>query len=428
MTTLSAAVIGAGSQGRVHGLGYVAAPGVRLVALADVNQAAGEALAGELGVPRTYQDYHKLLEADQPDIVSVCTPPAFHREVVRAAVAAGVRAIHCEEPIALSYGDALKMAVPAADAGVQLTFNLQRRFEAVQRFAREQIEAGEIGDVVTIEGYCPNLPDWGAHILDLIPFHRGDAAPSWVMGQIDVTVDRYIYGALAETASLTQIAWPDGVRAVVSTGREPHTPVLNLENNLGLLIQGTRSRTDLCGARCLVRRFGKEDLVLESPFDTDSANWDRASTRRSSRAPARPSATWPMPCGSAALPSSTPHTGCAAPNSFSRPTRAAGPGAGSHCRWTGSTTPCSAGARKATGARSAKHTAPTESSPRDAKTGEALPARRPYPHRTPRCRRRRRFQGATGLITIHPSNVLAPASGRPDDPDRLLRASAGEGN
>ncbi|TKA12156.1 Gfo/Idh/MocA family protein [Actinacidiphila oryziradicis] len=275
MTTLSAAVIGAGSQGRVHGLGLVAAPDVRLVALADVNQAAGEALAAELGVPRTYQDYHELLEADQPDIVSICTPPVFHLDVVRAAVAAGVRAVHCEKPIALSYGDALEMAVLAADAGVQLTFNLQRRFEAVQRFAREQIMAGEIGDVVTIEGYCPNLPDWGAHILDLILFHRGDAAPSWVMGQIDVTVDRYIYGALAETASLTQIAWPDGVRAVVSTGREPHTPVLNLENNLGLLIQGTRGRVDLRGARCRVRRFGKEDLVLDSPFDTDSANWDR---------------------------------------------------------------------------------------------------------------------------------------------------------
>jgi predicted dehydrogenase len=275
MGSVSAAVIGAGSQGRVHGLGYLAAPGVSLVALADVDAAAAERLAVELAAPRVHRDYRELLKTDRPEIVSVCTPPALHLEVVKAAVAAGVRAIHCEKPIALSYGDALEMAALTAEAGVQLTFNLQRRFEPVQGYGRELIAQGEIGEVVTIEGYCPNLFDWGTHILDLILFHRGDAAPSWVMGQIDVTVNRYVYGAFVETASLTQIAWPDGVRAVVSTGREPHTPVLNLENNLGLLIQGTRGRMDLRGARCLVRRFGKPDLVRDSPFDTDSRNWDR---------------------------------------------------------------------------------------------------------------------------------------------------------
>jgi predicted dehydrogenase len=275
MGSVSAAVIGAGSQGRVHALGYLAAPGVSLVALTDVDATAAERLAEELSVPRVHRDYRELLEADRPDIVSVCTPPASHLEIVRAAVAAGVRAIHCEKPIALSYGDALEMAALASDAGIQLTFNLQRRFEPVQRYGRELIAEGEIGEVVTIEGYCPNLFDWGTHILDLILFHRGDAAPNWVMGQIDVTVNRYVYGAFVETASLTQIGWPDGVRAVVSTGREPHTPILNLENNLGLLIQGTRGRVDLRGARCLVRRFGKADLVRDTPFDTDARTWDR---------------------------------------------------------------------------------------------------------------------------------------------------------
>jgi len=275
MGSVSAAVIGAGSQGRVHALGYLGVPGVALVALADLDASAAERLARELSVSRIYRDYHELLETERPEIVSVCTPPASHLEIVGAALAAGVRAIHCEKPIALSYGDAVEMAALCAEVGVQLTFNLQRRFEPVQRYGRELLAAGEIGDVVTIEGYCPNLFDWGTHILDLILFHRGDAAAGWVMGQIDVSVNRYVYGAFVETASLTQIGWPDGVRALVSTGREPHTPVLNLENNLGLLIQGTRGRMDLRGARCLVKRFGKPDLVRESPFDTDPRSWDR---------------------------------------------------------------------------------------------------------------------------------------------------------
>ncbi|MCA1218277.1 Gfo/Idh/MocA family protein [Streptomyces sp. 8L] len=275
MTSLAAAVIGAGSQGRVHAYGYRATPGVSPVALADVDRRAGGELAEEVGIPRVYQDYHELLEANKPDVVSVCTPPATHREIVEAAVAAGVRAIHCEKPVALSYGDALAMAATATGAGVRLTFNLQRRFDPLQLFAREQIAAGAIGDVVTIEGYCPNLFDWGSHILDLILFHRGDAAPSWVTGQVDVTLDRHVYGVFVETASLTQIAWPDGVTAVVSTGREPHTPVLHLENNLGLVVQGTEGRVDISGERCAVHRFGAPGLVKESEGDRDPARWDR---------------------------------------------------------------------------------------------------------------------------------------------------------
>ncbi|MFJ8062753.1 Gfo/Idh/MocA family protein [Streptomyces sp. NPDC096142] len=272
---LSAVVIGAGSQGRVHALGLLAAPAVTLTGLADVDRTAAGALAEELDIPHVHGDVRELLAEVRPDIVSVCTPPVHHLNVVRAAVAAGARAVHCEKPIALSYGDALAMTTEAADAGVLLTFNLQRRFDPVQIQAREWIAQGEIGDVVTIEGYCPNLFDWGTHILDLVLFHRQDTAPEWVFGQIDVSVDRYVYGVFTETASLTQVGWADGVRAAVSTGRAPHTSVLNLENDLGLIVQGTRGRADIRGARTLIRRFGKDDLVRESAFDTDTRAWDR---------------------------------------------------------------------------------------------------------------------------------------------------------
>ena len=140
----------------------------------------------------------------------------------------------------------------------------------MHRFARDQITAGAIGEVVSLEGYCPNLPDWGSHIVDLLLFYLGDRPPSWVMGQVDVTVNRYVYGAFAETSSLTQVKWDDGVSAVITTGREPQTPLLNLENNLGILVQGTSGRLDARGARCVIRRFGQEDLVFSSPFDRNT--------------------------------------------------------------------------------------------------------------------------------------------------------------
>lgn len=268
------AVIAAGSQGRVHARGYLQA-GASLVALADTNMAAAEQLAAELGVPAAYDNHADLLAAERPEVVSICTPPATHYEIARAAVAAGVRAIHCEKPVATSYADALEMRRLAEAAGVQFTVNLQRRFEPVHRFARDQIAAGALGEIISLEGYCPNLPDWGSHIADLLLFYLGDQPPAWVMGQIDVSVNRYVYGAFAETSSLTLIRWGSGISGLIVTGREPDSPVLNLLNNQGVVVQGTRGRLDARGARCVIRRFGADDLVFDSPFSRDTATWDR---------------------------------------------------------------------------------------------------------------------------------------------------------
>jgi len=269
-----AAVIAAGGQGRVHAAGYLADDRVSLVAVVDVNRDSAAALASEFGIDGVFTDYREMLQQVRPDIVSICTPPAFHLDAVTAAVEAGVRAIHCEKPIALSYDDALRMRAIADESGVQLTVNLQRRFEPVHRFAREQLASGAIGQLVTIEGYCPNLLDWGSHILDLILFYRDDAPAEWVIGQIDVSTNRYVYGAFVETSSLTQVAWPDGVRATVSTGREPATPVLNRENNLGIIVQGTRGRISVRGSEALVHRFGANDVRFASPYSVDQAEWD----------------------------------------------------------------------------------------------------------------------------------------------------------
>lgn len=269
-----AAVIAAGGQGRVHAAGYLADDRVSLAAVADVDHDTASALAAEFGIEGVFTDYRDMLATVRPDIVSVCTPPAFHLDAVTAAVEAGARAVHCEKPITLSYDDALRMRAVTEAAGVQLTVNLQRRFEPVHRFAREQLASGVIGEPVTIEGYCPNLLDWGSHILDLILFYRDDVPVEWVIGQIDVSTNRYVYGAFVETSSITQLSWPDGVRATVSTGREPATPVLNRENNLGLIVQGTRGRIVVRGSEAIVHRFGANDVRFASPYATDPSTWD----------------------------------------------------------------------------------------------------------------------------------------------------------
>lgn len=76
MSTYTCAVIAAGSQGRVHAQGYLAAraAGARLVAVADPDGDAAGELARDLSIPGVYGSYADLLEAEHPDVVSICTP------------------------------------------------------------------------------------------------------------------------------------------------------------------------------------------------------------------------------------------------------------------------------------------------------------------------------------------------------------------
>jgi predicted dehydrogenase len=48
--------------------------------------------------------------------------------MVTAAAQAGVKAIHCEKPMAPTWGECKKMVAVCNERHVQLTFNHQRRF------------------------------------------------------------------------------------------------------------------------------------------------------------------------------------------------------------------------------------------------------------------------------------------------------------
>ncbi len=125
-----------------HAAGYEAHPRARIVALADINLENAAAFQQEHGGERTYASYAEMLAQEQLDMVSVCLWPHLHAPAVIAAAEAGVRAIHCEKPMAPTFGEARAM-VDACDAhGTQLTFNHQRRFAEPFRAARALLDAG----------------------------------------------------------------------------------------------------------------------------------------------------------------------------------------------------------------------------------------------------------------------------------------------
>ena len=79
-----------------------------------------QALAEKHGGAKVYADYRALLTEQRPDVVSICTWPHLHREMVEAAVAAGVTAIHCEKPMAPTWGEARAERDPKLNPGAAI--------------------------------------------------------------------------------------------------------------------------------------------------------------------------------------------------------------------------------------------------------------------------------------------------------------------
>jgi UDP-N-acetylglucosamine 3-dehydrogenase len=168
-----------------HMQGYLASGKCAPVAVADIKEENAEHFAQTYGMENAYTDYHRMLKEASLDIVSIATWPHLHAEMVVAAANAGVKAIHCEKPMARTWGEARLMVEACDRHNVQLTFNHQRRFLEPFRKAKEIIDGGEIGEVTRIEGQTGDVFDWGTHWLDMFFMYNNETPAEWVLGQID---------------------------------------------------------------------------------------------------------------------------------------------------------------------------------------------------------------------------------------------------
>lgn len=241
-----AAIVGAGapiaransnlegySIGYNHARGYLAHPDVEVVAIADIRHENAQALSDFVGGAQAFTSLTALLSATPVDILSVCTWPTLHCEMVLEAIAAGVKIILCEKPMAVSLEEIDAMVSAASEAGARLFVNHQRRYEQPYRGARRLIEDGVLGEVLRIEGYVGDgwdLMSWGSHWVDMSRYFAGEKNVSWVLAATEST-GKVRYGHLVEDQMLLQFAFEDGPLALVHTG--PHT------TGAGLIVTGS---------------------------------------------------------------------------------------------------------------------------------------------------------------------------------------------
>ena len=191
---------------------------IELVACADISEENGRNFVAANGLQRWYPTHQEMLANEQLDMVSVCLWPHLHAPMVIDAAAAGVKAIHCEKPMADSWGAAQRMVQVCEERGVQLTFNHQRRFGLPFSRARDLLKAGEIGELVRLEAACGDIYDWGTHYFDMLGSFNDESPAEWVMAQIDYRTEKRIFGALIENQAIVWWKYQNGVHGLMATG------------------------------------------------------------------------------------------------------------------------------------------------------------------------------------------------------------------
>lgn len=141
------AVIGAGASiyRFMHRPAQVA-EGIHVVAACDVNIAAGQAQAAEIGCA-FYEDYRAMLAEVRPDVAVIVTPHPLHETMAIDCLRAGCHVL-LEKPMAVAVSQADRIIAEAEAAGRVLAINFQHRFRAVIERARALIEEGAIGPLV----------------------------------------------------------------------------------------------------------------------------------------------------------------------------------------------------------------------------------------------------------------------------------------
>jgi|GEM_PF-308591 len=157
-----------------HAGGYAATDDVELVAVADVDEDKLDRFGDAWEIPseRRYAGHQAMLDAEDLDAVSVCTPSFLHRDhVVDAArSAADPDVIWCEKPIAASVTGAEEMVAVCEQTDTKLLVNHSFRFTEKQARLRELVrEEGILGDVHSVSmQFRMELLRNSTHLLDML--------------------------------------------------------------------------------------------------------------------------------------------------------------------------------------------------------------------------------------------------------------------
>ncbi len=252
-------LVGAGFMGGVHLNAFAGIPEVEVVGVADArpdSAAAAAALAGA----RPYASYEELVAAEEVEVVDVCLPTSFHKDLAVKAARDGKHVI-LEKPIARTLEDAAEILEAFSGEGPRLFVGHVVRFFPEYVAIKGLVDAGDLGTVGVVRtsrrspfltGWNDWYADWrasGGVLLDLV-IHDFDFL-RWTLGEVERVYARSVLGREYNRLDYALV-----------TLRFEHGAIAHVEGHWGYP-GAFNYRIEVAGSRALVTADSSETAPLE---------------------------------------------------------------------------------------------------------------------------------------------------------------------
>ena len=179
-------IIGCGSHGTRLGRAFNLNPMTEVVAGVNRSQEGLDLFCNRFDVPG-YHDYAEMLAKEEIDIAAPILPVKHNPQAVIDCARAGVKGVFCDKPIAASLAEADEMVEECRRLGVPVVAGDMERNDPDMWKAREMVESGEIGEVLSINVYgtgSNQATGQGCRSFTDMAMFAGDADIDWVVGWV----------------------------------------------------------------------------------------------------------------------------------------------------------------------------------------------------------------------------------------------------
>jgi len=200
--------IGAVGGGFIMGdvqLAAYANAGFNVKGIATQTVETAKAVADQWSLQKAYGSVSELLDDEEISVVDIAIPPHAQIDVVREAVQRPhIKGVLVQKPMALDYQSAVELVGVCGQHGKVLSVNQNMRFDQSIRVARQIIDQGLLGDLVTATIEMRAAPHWqpyisqydrltllnmSIHHLDALRFLLGEVEGIFVLERKDPAVE-----------------------------------------------------------------------------------------------------------------------------------------------------------------------------------------------------------------------------------------------
>ena len=275
-------IIGSGFGQRIHIPGFKNVPGYEVTAIAGHNYEKTIKIAKELNIPNVYDDWQKLTEDPEINLISIVTPPYWHHAMAINAIENG-KNILCEKPMAMNLEQAYDMWDELESADVVGMINHEFRQIPSRMYCKELIQNGTLGQIYSVKiqsisssrlPYSGRSWNWwaseafggglwgamGSHFIDYIRWAIGDFTG--------------IYGRISTNVKTRKDPITSQTRKVTSD--DTYYAIFTLENGAEGILEGSVTYHGKGGTKIEIQ--GSEGAILidseEQIFQTkDNNEW-----------------------------------------------------------------------------------------------------------------------------------------------------------